>query len=243
MSFNSTIATVIVPILGPVLFWAGYHYHKDHRLPEPIHHLVFAFVLGMGSFWLGMLMYQALGVVGLRFDAYELALSNPAGLFVYSILAIGTIEELVKLIPFLLIVIHFSEFDEPIDGIIYASFIALGFAAVENYRYLSFLTPLEALGRGFVGPAVHIVFASVWGFYVGCAQIRGESLLAVGLLSLAATATLHGLYDFIVIAYPATALPVAAALILLLWIWRLRLINALHKQADSIAAEKRLSAD
>ena len=239
MSIISPLTAAIVPVLGPVLFWAGYHYYKDRRLPEPLHHLLLAFILGMASFWLGMLLYRALGEVGLRFDAYGLAETNRTGLFVYAILAIGMIEEVVKLIPFLLVIIRFREFDEPIDGIIYASFIALGFAAVENYQYLSFLTPLEALGRGFAGPAVHIVFASVWGFYVGCARLRGESLLVASLISLGATAALHGLYDFIVIAYPGTALPIAAGIILMLWLWRLRLIRALNTQADRIAAGKR----
>ena len=239
----SPIAAAVVPVFVPILFWAGYHYYKDHRLPEPLHHLLLAFALGMGSFWLGMLLYEALGIVGLRYDAYGLALTNRVGLFAYAILAIGMIEEFVKLIPFLIVVLKFAEFDEPIDGIIYASFIALGFAAVENYQYLSFLTPLEALGRGFAGPAVHIVFASVWGFYIGCAKLRGEPLLAVSLLTLAVTAVLHGLYDFIVIAFPGTALPISAAIILMLWIWRLRLIRALHNEADRIAAGKPLGAD
>jgi len=222
------VSALILPVILPLLFWAGYHYYKDRHLPEPLSHLLFAFALGVGSFYLGMLMYRGLDLVNLRFDAYLLAETNLPGLFAYAVLVIGLVEELAKLIPFLLIIIRFKEFDEPIDGIIYASFIALGFSAVENIQYLQYLTSLEALARGFAGPVVHIVFASIWGYYVGraylCRRALGRTLMA----ALAGAAILHGSYDFVVIAMPAPALPLSASLILGIWVWRLLLIRDLH---------------
>ena len=217
-----------LPVILPLLFWACYHYYKDRHLPEPPGHLLLAFALGVASFYLGMLMYRALGLVNLRYDAYFLAETNLPGLFAYSILAIGVIEELAKMIPFLVLVIHFREFDEPVDGIIYASFIALGFAAMENIQYLNFVSSGEAWARGFAGPVVHIVFASIWGYYIGraylCRKFLGRTIFA----ALAFTAILHGVYDFVVIALPAPALPVAAFLIVGIWLWRLWLIRDLH---------------
>ena len=126
---------------------------------------------------------------------------------------------------------RFPEFDEPIDGIIYASFIALGFAAVENVYYFQYLTSGEALARGFVGPVVHIVFASVWGYYVGRACLQGRGLLRTTLTALAGTAILHGLYDYLVIALPRFALPASAMMVLALWLWRMFLIRDLHFEA------------
>jgi RsiW-degrading membrane proteinase PrsW (M82 family) len=218
----------LLPVILPLLFWACYHYYKDRHLPEPVGHLLLAFGLGVASFYLGLLMYRALGLVNLRFDAYLLAETNLPGLFAYSILAIGVIEELAKMVPFLVLVIHFREFDEPVDGIIYASFIALGFAAMENIQYLNFVSSGEAWARGFAGPVVHIVFASIWGYYIGraylCRKFLGRTIFA----ALAFTAILHGVYDFVVIALPAPALPIAAFLIVGIWLWRLRLIRDLH---------------
>ena len=132
------------------------------------------------------------------------------------------------IIPFLAIVIHFRAFNEPIDGIIYASFIALGFAAVENIQYMQFLTEGESLARGFVGPVIHIVFASVWGYFIGRAWLCRKDFPSTVFLALFITAILHGLYDFVVIALPAPALPVAALLIVGIWVWRLHLIRDLH---------------
>ena len=163
-------SVLCLPVVLPVLFWAIYHYYKDHHLPEPVGHLLFTFALGAGSFYLGALMYQGLDLVNLRYDAYLLAETHPVGLLAYAVLVIGLIEELAKLIPFLAIIVHFKEFDEPIDGIIYGSFLALGFAAVENIQYSQFLSSTQALARDFAGPVVHIVFASIWGYYIESAQ-------------------------------------------------------------------------
>jgi RsiW-degrading membrane proteinase PrsW (M82 family) len=219
---------VWLPVVLPVLFWAGYHWHVDRHLPEPVGHLCLAFLLGVGSYYLGAALYGALEYVSLRHDAFHLAQTSLPGLFAYSVLAIGVIEELVKIIPFLLVVLRFKEFDEPIDGIIYASFIALGFAAMENLHYLQFLDNKEAYLRGFAGPVIHIVFASFWGYHIGRAYLRGESLARACALFLLLTATLHGIYDFVVIGLPPAALPISALLIAGLWVWRLRLIRDLH---------------
>jgi RsiW-degrading membrane proteinase PrsW (M82 family) len=219
---------LVWPAILPVLFWAFYHYYKDQRQPEPVVYLLLAMMLGVGSFYLGGYLYEALDLVGLRFDAYELAETNLIGLFVFSVLGIGVIEELAKMIPFLLIVVRLKDFNEPVDGVIYASFIALGFAAMENIQYMHAANYYEAMARGFAGPVVHIVFASIWGYYIGRAYLCRRSVGPTIFVLLAITAILHGIYDFIVIAMPATALPVAAILISGIWIWRLFLIKDLH---------------
>jgi len=223
----------VVPVLLPVLFWAGYHYYKDRHLPEPLGHLLLAFILGIAAFWLGKLMYVGLGFFDLRYSAYVLADSNPVGLFFYAVLVIGVIEELSKMVFFLAIILRFKEFNEPIDGIIYASFIALGFATMENIQYLQFVDGFEAIARGFAGPLVHILFASIWGFYIGAAHLRGNALLGTVLGALAITALLHGIYDFVAIALPVTALPASALLMLGIWMWRMYLIRDLHDEAQT----------
>ena len=224
---------LLLPVALPIAFWAAYHMHVDRCLPEPMGHLALAFAMGVGSYFLGMAFYRLLGLFGLRFDAFALAESSPLGLLAYAILAIGVLEETAKFLPFLLVVLRFREFDEPIDGIIYASFIALGFSAVENLNYRQFLDTREAFAWGFAGPVVHMVFASIWGYYAGRAWLRRRRLLPVMLGSLGVAALVHGLYDFIVIGTSTRGLPFSAALIVGLWIWRLRLIRDLHWAAAS----------
>lgn len=226
-----TELTLLLPVLLPALFWAGYHYHKDRHLPEPAGHLALALLLGGVAAVVAKGLYVSLGFVGLRYDAFELAATSPLGLFAYALLAIGPIEELAKLLPFLVVIVRFREFDEPMDGIIYASFVGLGFAAAENLYYLQFLTPLEAIARGFASPVVHILFASIWGYQVGKAHMQGTSVGLAALRGFAISAILHGLYDFVVLLNPTYALPVAAAMIVVIWIWRLKLLDAMHRDA------------
>ena len=54
---------------------------------------------------------------------------------IYSSVVIGFVEELVKIIPFLLLLKFFKFIDEPYDYILYASSSALGFAFMENMIY------------------------------------------------------------------------------------------------------------
>jgi RsiW-degrading membrane proteinase PrsW (M82 family) len=226
-----TLGLLLLPIVLPALFWAAYHYHKDRHLPEPLGNYILCVALGMLAAGLSKAMYIGLEPIGLRFDALALADSNPLGLLAYALLAIGPIEELAKLVPFLLVVIRLRAFDEPLDGIIYASFIALGYAAVENYHYLDYLTGFEAFARGFAGPVIHILFASIWAYWITRAWLAKASIVRPALSGFLLAAGLHGLYDFMVLRYPVSALPIAAAMIAAIWIWRLRLMRRLHEEA------------
>jgi RsiW-degrading membrane proteinase PrsW (M82 family) len=146
-------------------------------------------------------------------------------------LAIGPIEEAAKMLPFLLFVIRFRAFDEPLDGIVYASFIALGYAAVENLYYLDFLSGWEVIARGFAGPVIHILFASIWAHWISRARLAQRPIALPAALGFLLAAGLHGLYDYMVLRHPVSALPIAAAMIATIWIWRLRLMQRLHEDA------------
>jgi RsiW-degrading membrane proteinase PrsW (M82 family) len=222
-----------LPIFIPVLFWAGYHYHKDRHLPEPPQNLALCFFLGIAAALLSRLLYSGLETVGWRMDAVALADTDQVALFVYALLVIGPVEELSKIVPFVLVALRFRAFDDDMDGIIYASFIALGYAAVENVHYLQFLTPTEALARGFAGPFIHIAFASIWGHAIGRAHLSGRSLLLPGALSLGLSAGLHGIYDFFALSGQQTSMFLASVLVVAIWVWRLAVIRRIHRRAGT----------
>jgi RsiW-degrading membrane proteinase PrsW (M82 family) len=223
---------LLLPVVVPVIFWAAYHYHKDRHLPEPPANLLLCLLLGVLAAALSKGMYVGLEPLGLRLDAVALARSDGTALLLYCLLAIGPIEELAKLLPFLVVVLRFRAYDEPLDGIIYASFIALGYAAVENYHYLDYLGPVEAAARGFAGPVIHILFASIWAYWITRAHVAGTAIAGPALAGFVLAAGLHGVYDFLVLRYPVSALPLAAALIGGLWLWRLRVMHRMHDAAQ-----------
>ena len=224
-------------ILGPALFWGAYHWYKDQHKPEPFRNLLVTYLLGIAAGALGLHAYEVLGQLGLRHDAYALAASNKAALLIYSVLVIGLVEEGVKFLPFWLVNTRLCHFDELMDGIIYASFVALGFASYENFFYLPYLAPGEALARGFASPIVHVMFSSIWGYAVGKAVICKRSLWPVALASISVAALAHGLYDFFIIGQAPWLRIGAVSVILVVWLWRLRLIHRLQLTDDSEICE------
>jgi RsiW-degrading membrane proteinase PrsW (M82 family) len=221
-------SVLIFPVLVPLIFWGAYHYYHDRHRPEPVANLLICIALGVAASYLSRYMYLGLELLGLRYDAVELGTTNLLGLFAYAVLGIGLIEEFAKMLPFLIVVLRFRAFDEALDAIIYASFIALGYALVENLHYLQYLSRNEAIARGFAGPLVHIVFASVWAYHIGIAHVSGRNIVWVAVKWLAVGAFLHGCYDFIALGMPRAALVAAAILIVSIWIWRLSVIRRLN---------------
>ena len=161
-----------------------------------------------------------------------LADASLAALFAYTVFVIGPVEELVKFLPFWLIGIRFHAFDEPVDGIIYASFVALGFASYENFLYLDYTQGAEALARGLASPLVHIMFASIWGYRCTKARIERDGFARAALSGLALAALLHGFYDFVMIGLSPWWRPLSAFLILAVWVWRMHLIRRLTDQSS-----------
>ncbi len=216
-------------ILGPALFWAAYHHYKDRYRPEPFRFLAATYLLGLGAGVLASWGYLALDRLGVGVDAYRLAREDLLGLWWYSVLAIGVIEEGAKLIPFVLVTMRWRHFDEKLDGVIYASFIALGYASHENVQYLEFLRGWEALGRSIASPAVHVMFASIWGYLIARAHFRGTSVVRAAALGLALAALVHGAFDFVTIGLPDWVGIGPPLLILAIWLWRLHLIERIRE--------------
>ncbi len=194
--------------------------------------LLLMYGLGIGSGVLVLYAYGVLDRIGLRQDAYVLAQTNMPGLLLYAILVIGLVEEIAKFLPFWLVALRLRSFDEPVDGIIYGSFVALGFATHENIQYLGLLEGPAILARAAAAPLVHILFASIWGYTCGHARAHGRPLLPAALGGLALSATIHGVYDFFEIGLSAWVRSVPAVLVLAIWLWRIQLVRRLTGEGN-----------
>lgn len=216
-------------ILAPALFWLLYHRWKDRRRPEPVPAIVLAYVAGIGSGWVGLAAYEWTHRLGLTADPHGLAASDVGALLFYCLLVVGPVEELVKFLPFVVIAARLRAFDEEIDGVVYASAVALGFASYENFQYMRFLDGAELAARSIASPLTHAMFASIWGIAYGRARMRGRSLVRACAAGLTLSALLHGLYDFLVLSVSPWLRPAAALIILLIWIWRMRLFRGVQR--------------
>jgi RsiW-degrading membrane proteinase PrsW (M82 family) len=219
-------------LIAPVFLWGAYHYYKDRHQPEPVIILILAMVLGYFSAYIGLYLYGLLGHLGLRYDAFALAQESSLKLFLYSVLAIGPIEELAKFLPFILIMTRMPHFDEHVDGIVYASFIGLGFSVHENQQYLLFLSGHEAVARAIVSPIVHALFASIWGYAFCFADQFKISRFSGALLGLLVASVLHGVYDFFAIGGSMSATIGPPIIILSIWIWQMWTFHQHSKHLD-----------
>lgn len=218
-----TVWIILSGIIAPAVFWSGYLYYKDRFQPEPIRNLGITYILGLLAAYACMKFYGLLPLVGIPDDPSALMETQSLEYFFYSLGVIGLVEELFKFFPFLFIILRLKAFDETIDGIVYASTIALGFASFENIYYLKYLEGFELFGRAFASPLTHTIFSSIWGYTVGKARIHGKSLFKASLIGLSIAALVHGVFDFLTI---SPTLRIAASLIvLIIWIWRIRVME------------------
>jgi RsiW-degrading membrane proteinase PrsW (M82 family) len=110
------------------------------------------------------------------------------------IVTVGLTEEGMKLLAMWSLAAHRREFDEPVDGMVYAAAAALGFAAAENVRYLALGRVAGALvaSRAFMSVPAHLFFSTIWGYGLGRRLV--EPGRRVWPLFLGAVC-LHGVFD------------------------------------------------
>ncbi|BBL67921.1 PrsW family intramembrane metalloprotease [Methanoculleus chikugoensis] len=207
---------ILALALAPGVFWAWYFYHRDKFEPEPAALIVKIFLLGV------LVTFPVAFVEGFF------------GLFIASPLIMGAVvapivEEYGKFAVVRRFAYHNPEFDEPMDGIVYAAVAALGLASLENvlYVFTAYLTsPALALGtiaiRAIFSVPGHALFASVWGYALGRAKFTAaERRPAIILQGLILGMVLHGIFNFLLFSAEIVAYAMAVFILVLtpgLWI-------------------------
>ncbi len=114
----------------------------------------------------------------------------------YCVIGIGLIEESVKLLPLLAILMLTRQADEPFDLILYGSISALAFAFVENIQYLERTGLFAVGGRALYASVAHMFFTSLIAYAMALARHRGRSMVLPGLFGLLLASLAHGFYNF-----------------------------------------------
>ena len=228
----------ISAIIAPALAWIVYFYYKDRFQPEPLRNLGLTYLLGLIAAFGCIIFFKLLPYLRIPEDPSTLMESHGWPFLIYSIGITGLIEELFKFLPFLFVVMRLKEFDEQIDGIVYASVIALGFASYENARYLVYMEGFELFGRAIASPLTHTIFSSIWGYAVGAARLGRKSIAKASIWGLTLAAAAHGLFNFLT---TSPALRIASALLILaIWIWRIRIMERLCTPREKKSAKSAL---
>jgi protease PrsW len=192
--------------------WIAYFRWKDRAHPEPRTMLLIAALMGAVAVIPALGGYEAL--------AKDISWDDMAGgtwpSAIKAALFIGFAEELAKFFPVLIIALRCKDFDELLDGPVYAAAAAIGFSWAETVVMLSTneLEPMRALARAATAPITHALFAVMWGAALAVA-IHEKKWLVLP-LGLIAGIVAHASYDLLLArsGIPATA----AMLVLALWI-------------------------
>jgi protease PrsW len=205
--------------LAPALFIFLYIYRKDAYEPEPLHLVAWVFFLG------------ALSVI----PAAIVELLFPEGVITSAFIA-PVVEEGLKFLVVIFAIYHHPEFDEPMDGIVYATAAGLGFATIENILYVMEGGVAVGIVRAIASVPGHVVFSCIWGFALGTAKFRpGRERSGIILAGLFSAMVLHGLFNFSLEVFGAAGL----LLILLVFIplgWWMTCRNILSAHADPASA-------
>lgn len=225
---SATTWQILGMVLASAVFWIQYVDFKDKLAPEPRIRLLFAFLLGIIAACLAYAAFTVLEWLGL--PSPESGTTLWKAWFCFAL--IGPIEEGAKILVAILFIFRWQEFDEVIDGFVYAAAISIGFATLENYIQFPALPLTEQLVRTATLPLTHTLFAAIWGFGIGHALLDVKPgpqrvLWIVGSILLGTTA--HGLYDFLIFTYHPAFL--TSGLVLVIWSWVISRARALAKRS------------
>lgn len=171
-------------------------------------------------FLMGMLVTLPTIVVELA-GGYFNIFSGIAGKAFEAFIVVGFSEEYFKRRVVLRYAYYHPAFNEKLDGIVYCSLAALGFATLENIFYVvSYYAsqPNIWITRALLSVPVHMLLGIIMGYYLSLAKYCPDPRKCPGFMakSLFIPALLHGAFDFALMSdYPLLSLlfiPIAAYL-------------------------------
>lgn len=195
MSFEILLAVALIPpVLLLFIMW-----RVDKLEHEPIHLLLIVAGLGALSGLLALVLEIAVDApIASLFDsssyAYYLIMDNFVG--------VALMEELSKMLVVMLVVWRHKQFNCRFDGVVYGAASSLGFAALENVKYVINYGFETGIVRAFTAIPGHLIFGIFMGVFIGLAKCskyagkKGKMNLEL-LLAILVPTLIHGYYDYL----------------------------------------------
>ena len=185
--------TTLLITVGPSLLILFYFFSSD-KFKEPKSTIAIVFVLGI-------LICLPAGILN-NFMFENFGGQDNGKDLTHSFLGPAWTEEILKFLVLYAIVLRRSEFNEPMDGIVYGVVASLGFATYENYDYVFRLAetwdiaPSQmAIWRSYTAVPMHGLNGCIMGFYFGMYAFTANKKYLI--LSLLIPFLLHGFYNFL----------------------------------------------
>lgn len=185
---------LIFVALAPVFIITIYVYFRDKYEKEPIPLLIKSLIGGAVIVIPIIFLEKFLGEFSENMEFYTKAAYRAFIVASFS-------EEVFKYLILFLIIWRNPNFNEKFDGIVYAVFVSLGFAAIENIQYIMSYGIQVGYTRAFTAIPAHALFGITMGYYFGLAKFYPKKRSNYMMLSLLIPILLHGIYDFILMAH------------------------------------------
>ena len=219
--------TLLTVSLAPVVIIAAYIYFRDKYEKEPVFLLLLSLLAGAFITLPIAVSESLLAKLSVNFEG----LMKP---FWHAFVVAGFTEELFKYLAMFLLIWKRREFNEKFDGIVYAVFISLGFAGVENIMYVAQGGQVTGLIRAFTAVPAHAFFGITMGYFFGYAKFRQRYRLAWKIKALVYPVILHGIYDFILMVGIDWLLIVFIGFVILMYIIALKRMKKLSAESTEM---------
>ncbi len=215
----------------PVIVICTYIYKKDKN-KEPWSLLIKLFLLGIASCILVLILSGIMFAI-FPFMEKETTAMTIYQVMMYSFIGVALIEEFSKWIMVRGLAYHNAAYDEVYDGIVYAVYVSLGFAFIENLLYVLGNNSITiGITRGILAVPGHACDAVFMGYYLSMAKayskqgnLNQEKKNLV--LSIIAPTLLHGFYDFCLFSGSGYLLIAFFIFVITLWIFSIKKIKKL----------------
>jgi protease PrsW len=203
--------SLLLIAIAPVLIIAFYIYFRDKYEKEPIGLLLLSLLAG------AVIVIPVLltGILLNYLLVNTTLLSTP---FYKAFISAGLVEEGFKYLAVFLLIWQNKNFNEKFDGVVYAVFVSLGFALVENILYVVSGGFSTGLLRAFTAVPLHAMVGVIMGFYFGLARFDPAHRRFLLFKALLFPVIFHGLYDFFIISGKPVFILLWIPLIVYLWI-------------------------
>ena len=186
MEYVKYLSFLVPPLLAFLVYL--YLRYKFRKLPFPM--LFPSFLWGAASIILVLLIQYLANHFGLD------QLTSLGRILFYSLVVVGLFSELGKFFFLKGFIYPRESFKTPVDGILYAVMVSLGFATMNNLFFFINLPHLEVNMTNALsaGPA-NLIFGVVMGFFLGMGKMRNFRFID-SLTSLGAAIIFHSIYTF-----------------------------------------------
>ncbi len=185
--------TLILLASAPILICAFYIFIRDKYEKEPIWLLIVGVVLG------SVITIPILFVENIFIDINPFIEGKYYDLYKSYIVA-GFTEEIFKFTILLFLIYRNKNFNERFDGIVYAVFISLGFALVENILFVTndrLGGIATGINRGIFSVPAHMLYGISMGYYFALIKYEKNKFFKNITLALLNPIFIHGTFDYI----------------------------------------------